>query len=266
MQDSIEFVYKEGLLTSENKTQKRISLIAILGLGLFALFSIVLFRSRRTIATQKEEISKSLEEKDTLLREIHHRVKNNLQVVSSLLRLQTRSTSDEQAKDALNESQTRVESMSLIHQNLYQKENLTGIKMKDYLEKLTNNLFSTYKINEDQVSLKLEIQDLNLDIETVVPLGLIINELVTNSLKYAFPENRIGQITVSLKEKDENLELLVKDNGIGIKNFKEATEGDSFGYKLINSFKKKLNAELVNSSTENEGTSILLKVRNYQGI
>ncbi|MFK7757363.1 MAG: histidine kinase dimerization/phosphoacceptor domain -containing protein [Flavobacteriales bacterium] len=259
--DSLAFEYQERILLQENKTQKNISTAAIIGLSIFALLAIFLFRSRRTIATQKEQISVSLDEKDTLLREIHHRVKNNLQVVSSLLRLQTRSTSDEAAIDALTEGQNRVQSMSLIHQNLYQKENLTGIKMKDYLSSLSQNLFNTYKINSDQIKLRLEIQDLNLDVDTVVPLGLIINELLSNSLKYAFPNNSAGEIIVALSEQSDTLKLEVSDNGIGISEDILTTQQSSFGFTLIQTFTKKLKATL--DIKNDNGARVEMSIKNY---
>jgi len=265
-EDSLEFSLEKRILEDKNEAQRKTNLAILLGLGVVSFLALFLFRSRKTIATQKEEISKSLDEKDTLLREIHHRVKNNLQVVSSLLRLQTRATDDEGAKGALNESQSRVESMSLIHQNLYQKENLTGIKMKDYLEKLTTNLFNTYRVDNDQISLQMEIEDLNLDVDTVVPLGLIINELVTNALKYAFPQGRRGELKVKLNQENNLLKLSVSDNGIGMSDSKLASSSDSFGYKLINSFKKKLKAELDINSALNEGTDIILRIRNFQAV
>ncbi len=262
LRDSLEFVFKEEKLQAENTAQKRISTIAIIGLIALGLLALFLFKSRKTIAQQKEKISKSLDEKDTLLREIHHRVKNNLQVVSSLLRLQTRATDDDKAKDALNEGQTRVESMSLIHQNLYQKENLTGIRMKDYLEKLSKNLFNTYKVANDEVKLQLNIADLNLDVDTVVPLGLIINELITNSLKYAFPNGSAGELTVNLSENEGVLHLIVRDTGVGFPAEElEKRKKDSFGFTLIQTFTKKLKADL-NLRNEN-GAVVDLKIKNY---
>jgi len=261
LQDSLAFDYQEKILIKENDAQKKISIAALVGLAVFALLAFFLFRSRRTIATQKEQISISLAEKDTLLREIHHRVKNNLQVVSSLLRLQTRSTVDEAAIDALTEGQNRVQSMSLIHQNLYQKENLTGIKMRDYLSNLSQSLFDTYKVDASQVKLELNIEDLNLDVDTVVPLGLIINELISNSLKYAFPNGASGTIKVDLEERDNSLNLVVSDSGIGLKEDVLGTARNSFGYTLIQTFTKKLKASL-NVQNAN-GTRVELVIKNY---
>jgi len=260
IQDSLSYDFKEQLLKSENTRQKQISFISILGLAIFLVLSIFLFKSRHTISRQKEVILESLTEKDTLLREIHHRVKNNLQVVSSLLRLQTRSTDDETAREALNEGQTRVQSMSLIHKNLYSKENLTGISMKDYLKDLCTNLVNTYDVNTLKVSLKTEIEDLNIDVDTVVPLGLIINELITNSLKYAFPNDEGGEILVSLKEENDVLLMTVKDNGVGF-NTSDISNHDGFGTKLIRTFKKKLNAEIEVSAEK--GTSTTIRIKNY---
>ncbi len=260
--DSVQFAFEKKILIKQNNTQKTITKGVLIALAIVGFLSFFLFRSNKIISSQKEQISTSLKEKDTLLREIHHRVKNNLQVVSSLLRLQTRATSDEAAIDALTEGQNRVQSMSLIHQNLYQKENLTGIKMKDYLENLSSNLFETYKVDADRITLQLDIQDFNLDVDTVVPLGLIINELVSNALKYAFPNQNTGLVTVSLKEENNTLILNVSDNGIGINTDIGEANTDSFGYTLINTFVKKLKAEL--TIANEDGTSVSLDIKNYE--
>jgi len=152
--------------------------------------------------------------------------------------------------------------MSLIHQNLYQKENLTGIKMKEYLENLCHNLFSTYSISNDRIHLETQIQDLNLDVDSVVPIGLIINELITNALKYAFPDNASGKISIKLEEKNNQLLLMVEDDGVGIKSLDDMKSTNSFGHRLINSFSRKLDAE-VNISSEN-GTKVEIKISDYE--
>ena len=192
---------------------------------------------------QQEIISRSLQEKEFLLREIHHRVKNNLQVISSLLKLQSRSVSDKMAQQALNEGRHRVRSMALIHQNLHQDENnLSSIKVLGYLDQLTSELMSSYKVDHDKVRLKLDVDDLVLDVDSIIPIGLIVNELVSNSLKYAFPEGREGTIVVNLhKTSEKTLRLEVIDNGIGYK--KELINAKSFGLRLIQALSDRLKAD-----------------------
>ncbi len=256
--DSLSFASEKRLLYSRNQQQKKLTNWTLIGLLSMIFLSFILFRSYKIIKAQKETISISLSEKDTLLKEIHHRVKNNLQVISSLLNLQTKSTDDEIAKSALKEGQSRVHSMSLIHQNLYKKDNLIGIEMNDYLKSLCRNLFDTYNINSDRILLILEIDDLNLDVDTVVPLGLIINELITNSLKYAFPDEHSGEISISLKKDSGMLILKVRDTGIGL-NPMEVKAGNSFGYSLINAFVKKLKAEM--SLISENGTTVIISLK-----
>lgn len=213
---------------------------------------------------QNKIIEKSLAEKEILLREIHHRVKNNLQIVSSLLSLQSNYIIDEQALDAVKESRNRVESMSLIHQNLYQEENLTGINVKQYIENLTENLFYSYNIKPDKIKLVKEIDTLILDVDTVIPIGLILNELITNCLKYAFINNNNGNIKVMLKEINSNLLLSVYDDGIGLPvNFKPGVK-KSFGHKMINAFLQKLNGKMKMYSED--GTKVDIEIVNYQKI
>lgn len=202
-----------------------------LALGFISLLSFFLYRSRRQINEQKEEIQKSHDEKDILLREIHHRVKNNLQMVSSLLTLQGKSIKDANALEAINEGKTRVRSMALIHKSLYNKDNLTSMSVKDYLDSLTDELFKTYSIDTTLLTLKKNIMDLNIDVDTLVPLGLIINELITNSLKYAFPEGHPGELGVVLTQENDQLVLTVKDNGVGYDPTK--VKENSFGSTLI---------------------------------
>lgn len=243
------------------KQQKTISYVSIAGLLIVSLLSYFLFRFYRKLQSQNQIIQKSIEEKDVLLREIHHRVKNNLQFISSLLKLQSRHIDDANALSALKEGQDRVKSMALIHQNLYQEDNLTGVDIKDYFEKLTNNLFRSYNIEPDKILLELAIEDVNLDVDSVIPLGLIVNELMSNALKYAFPGDRSGTIKVILKEKSDILTLTVKDNGVGIGIDKHDKLNSSFGYRLINAFKNQLDAE-IDIVSEN-GTSVSLNIKDY---
>ncbi len=252
----------EDQLNQSRISQQRMALGgAAIGLSLLSFLLYRLFNQNIKIQSQHKIITDALKDKDTLLREIHHRVKNNLQVISSLLRIQSNQTTDEIAIDALKEGQSRVNSMSLIHQDLYQKGNLTGISMKKYLERLTKNLFDTYNISHDRIKLSTVIEDIQLDVETVVPLGLIINELITNALKYAFPDNRSGNISVSLKEQSSQLILIVKDDGIGLPN---ETEHPSFGHGLIGAFATKLDGTI--SITSVKGTTAKLVINAYRKV
>lgn len=214
------------------------------GLGLFAILSGFLFAAFRKIRKQNAIVSHALNDKEVLLKEIHHRVKNNLQVVSSLLSLQSNSLTDPNAKEALQEGRNRVKSMALIHRNLYQENDLTTVEAKDYFTELTQNLFSSYNINPDKIKLELDIQDIRLDVDTLIPLGLIVNELISNALKYAFPNHRDGVIKIALYEDKDRLHLQVRDNGIGFKQDFDMANSHSMGMNLISAFKTKLKAEI----------------------
>ena len=263
-----ELAQQEKILKLENEqaTQlydariNRFKIIGFFGLLLLALGGFTMFQLRnrnQKIAKQNETIGKALTEKDLLLREIHHRVKNNLQLVSSLLTLQGRSINDETALQAINEGKSRVRSMALIHQDLYNKENLTGIGVKDYIEKLTQELFSTYRIDKDKISLEMQVENMILDVDTLVPLGLIINELITNSLKYAWSEGQLGMLSVSLSKLNDALVLEVQDDGVGYDHTK--VSDSSFGSTLVAALAEQLEAKV--SIVSNNGTSVKLVIK-----
>lgn len=182
----------------------------------------------------EEQIKASLKEKEILLREIHHRVKNNMQIISSLLRLQSGYIKEKKYSDMYKESQSRIISMSLIHEKLYQSRDLTKIDIRDYVKDLVNGLFQSYEVNTRQIALNLSVDNVSLGINSAIPCGLIINELVSNSLKYAFPEGKTGEIKISLRTIDENkIELIVSDNGIGIPKTLDFRKTESWGMRLI---------------------------------
>lgn len=181
----------------------------------------------------EEKIKKSLDEKEVLLREIHHRVKNNMQVISSLLMLQSQNIEDKKYKNMFIESQTRIHSMALIHEKLYQSENIAQINFKEYIEGIVSNIFESYCIKRN-IKIDINIENIPLNIDYAVPCGLIINELVTNSLKYAFPGERQGKIQISLKSKDNNMiQLLISDDGIGISKDMDIQNTKSLGLHLV---------------------------------
>ncbi|NND32505.1 MAG: tetratricopeptide repeat protein [Saprospiraceae bacterium] len=251
------------------QSSRRIIWLVVLGLFILTFIAFWLYQSRQKIKKlyqelniQKELISQSLREKEFLLKEIHHRVKNNLQVISSLLRLQSRSLQDDKAQRALDEGRSRVRSMALIHQNLYQEgQSLAGIRIKKYLDQLVSELLSTYKVDPDLVQLQFQVDDLTLDVDTAVPIGLIINELVSNSLKYAFPKGQKGLIHVRLEETaQKELLLKVADNGIGYQL--EAIPPNSFGHRLVRAFSDRLKARY--SFDGNDGACSEFVIRSYK--
>jgi two-component sensor histidine kinase len=196
-------------------------------------------------------IKAALGEKEVLLKEVHHRVKNNLQIISSLLNLQTNQIADQKTRDALRDSQNRVRTMALIHEKLYQSPDLEQVDFAAYLKGLVNFLAQSYRANSNQVLIKTEAQNIYLDIDSAIPCGLIVNELVSNSLKYAFPENREGYIRVSCQQssKDEVV-LIVRDDGAGLPAGFDPSKSSSLGLKLVTSLVQQLNGKL---EMENQG-------------
>ncbi|WP_286242656.1 PAS domain S-box protein [Methanobacterium ferruginis] len=164
----------------------------------------------------EDKISKALNEKEILLKEIHHRVKNNLMIISSLLNIQSRYLKDEESRSIFKESQNRAKSMALIHQRLYESVDLKNIGFKEYITTLANDLYRSYVKDPSRVNLKLEIEGVNVDINLAIPLGLILNELITNSLKYAFPDMEKGTVEVAFGKKGDKFYLKVSDNGVGL--------------------------------------------------
>mgnify|MGYP003625477089 FL=1 len=230
-----------------------VTLIVIVG----AVFLGVLIRSK---TKSNKLISKSLKDKELLLKEIHHRVKNNLQIISSLLSLQSRYIEDKGAKDAVNEGQNRVKAMALIHQKLYQNENLAGVEALDYIENLTSTLRSSYGVGPERVSVSYDIENLNIDVDTIIPIGLILNELISNSFKHAFPNDKEGNISIALKRANNQLELKVCDNGVGSK--KDISKSDSFGIRMIRSLAMKLEATV--SFNFDNGTEASLLISSFK--
>lgn len=180
------------------------------------------------------QLKASLQEKEVLLKEIHHRVKNNLQIISSLLNLQAAYLKDNQALEIFKESQNRIESMALIHEKLYQSKDLAKIDFSDYIQDLVINLFCAYEVHSDAITLKLNIGDVFLGINAAIPCGLIINELVSNSLKYAFPAGRLGEICIDLHSVSDNkFALTVSDNGIGFPKELDFRNTESLGLQIV---------------------------------
>ena len=180
-----------------------------------------------------EQITASLHEKEVMLKEIHHRVKNNMQVITSLLNLQSRSIRDEQALSVFQDSQNRVKSMALIHETLYQSKDLSRINFAEYLQKLVAHVSRSYRIRPDAVKININVADVSLPIDTAVPCGLIINELASNSLKYAFPADMRGEVNITFEHTGPRYVLRVSDTGIGLPSGFDPETGKSLGMKLV---------------------------------
>ncbi len=256
------------LLSSENKVRElqldRSITIRNYIIGISALiliFAFFVYRNYRLKQKTNKDLSLLLEERETLLKEIHHRVKNNLQIISSLLKLQAGTLKDTSAVEAINEGQNRVRSMSLIHQQLYQSEDPGGVYLDEYLHDLTSELFDAFGIGDEDVECRIETNKLRLDIDTVIPLGLILNELITNSLKYAFVNKKQGLLEIRMNENDSKLEVEVADNGKGV-TLEKLQNSNGFGWKIINSLSRKLKAEI--DILNNEGTTVQLKLSRYK--
>ncbi|BAZ49496.1 response regulator receiver modulated diguanylate cyclase/phosphodiesterase with PAS/PAC sensor(s) [Nostoc sp. NIES-4103] len=196
------------------------------------------------ISTQKqvkEHIEASLREKEVLLKEIHHRVKNNLGIVSSLLQMQSRRTIDAQANAILRDSYNRIASIALVHEKLYCSQDLANIDFAHYIRNLTAHLFTSYNTSSNLIQLSIDTEEVKLDIEAAVPCGLIINELVSNALKYAFCDNSAGQIKVKFyQENEHNLILIVQDNGIGLPENFDSKKSKTLGINLVQGLVKQL--------------------------
>jgi two-component sensor histidine kinase len=206
-----------------------------------------------TLLTEKDLL---LTEKEWLLKEIHHRVKNNLQVVMSLLDSQADSLQDKAALSAIQESQHRVQAMALIHQKLYQSESLARIPMAEYIEEVVAYLSDSYSLYQP-IRFDVEVEDIELDVTLAVPLGLIINEAITNAFKYAFPQERDGTITVRLHRVEEAIyELVIADDGVGLPANYDPSRSRSLGMTLIHGFSRQLGAKL--TITNHHGLSFSL--------
>ncbi len=246
--------------------------IQFLSFGLLALL-VVIFglayrgyqlkqKTNRLLTKINESLKKKNQENELLLKEIHHRVKNNLQIISSLLSLQSAQINDTAVLDAVQESQNRVQSMGLIHQKLYQGENLAAVEMKDYFENLGENMLDSFGSLAANVDIVCSMDKLELDVDTAIPIGLIVNELLTNSVKYAFPDDRRGRINISLsKTEDEALCLRVSDDGVGVKNVPARIgKGSGFGNQLVNLLTRQLDGTMIKESVQGVTTIIKFKL------
>ncbi|HPQ76082.1 MAG TPA: PAS domain S-box protein [Methanoregulaceae archaeon] len=207
----------------------------------------------------EENLHKTLEEKLTLLREVHHRVKNNLQIIVSLLNLQARYITDEGTLAAIRESQNRVRAMALVHEKLYQTENLSRINLDDYIKFLGKNLFQFYGAASRGITFSTDLEEIFVDINTAIPFGLIMNELITNSLKYGFPGRKGGAVSVSVRRENNTLFVEYRDTGVGIPGDLDWRKPASLGLRLVNSLVSQLNGSIELDRSQGTAFSLVLQ-------
>jgi two-component sensor histidine kinase len=218
-----------------------------------------LHASNELLLQYNRKIQSSLNEKEVLLKEIHHRVKNNLQTVSSLLSLQSRLLPDPAARSALQDSQMRVRSMALIHEKLYQSENLAEIALRPYIENLAAILFRSYQAESGATRRQTQVEEISVGIDAAVPVGLILNELISNALKHAFPDGRGGKIQIELfRETPETLVLKCQDNGRGLPVDLDIAASKSLGLQLVNSLTRQLEGEV--EVTSQNGLLVCIRI------
>lgn len=232
------------------KSERNVILYQKIGLAsLFVLFTLsvfVFFKIRgdnKTIQQQKMVVDKALAENKILVKEIHHRVKNNLQMVSSLLLIHSKKNKDFNSKEILAQSQHQIESMSLVHEMLYQKEDIIDVPAKEYIKKITNGLLTTYPNKKIQVAISIDNISMHLDYAN--PIGLIVNELVTNSIKHGFKNVEEGEISIQMRKTEKIYEFVYSDNGVGMKEEERAQKvNKTFGTRLITSLVEEMNGTL----------------------
>ncbi|PKL73721.1 MAG: hypothetical protein CVV29_02005 [Methanobacteriales archaeon HGW-Methanobacteriales-2] len=258
----IKFLYHEELEKLTKKLGKKgrveeheISIITKKGKIKTALVSLKLYPDEgyiegtaSDVTKQKKlekQLKKSLKEKEILLREIHHRVKNNLSVISSLINLQSMNFDDPKIINAFADVYDRSLSMALIHEELYQSNDLKSVNFSDYLNTLCNNLYQSHITYPDQVNLNLNIEDLDVDIEIATPLGLIVNELFTNCMKHAFPDTQTGTVTVEFYKEDQKYKLTVQDDGVGLPADLDIENTESLGLNLVKNLTNQIDGKLI---------------------
>lgn len=243
------------LAQSENKR-----LVLIVALAIVLMMMMALLYHVRTKRLAARVLAQKNERIELLIRELHHRVKNNMQTISSLLGLQSFRITDDVARTALKEGQTRVEAMSLIHQKLYLDDQLRDVDMEEYLKALSQTLSQSYGYDTAAVQSSVSLTNKKLDVDIAIPLGLIINELIINAFKHAFVAVANPELQVMLKQRDDNLlELTVRDNGSGLPDISLLERSKSFGLKLVNTLSRQLNGKL---TVANEGGAVFTLILN----
>jgi two-component sensor histidine kinase len=238
------FAFGSKLSEEAYSQDEKMTLTTLANQAAIAIENARLFeQAQQEIAERKraeEQIKASLKEKEMLLKEIHHRVKNNLQVISSLLYLQSQNIVDKPLLEMFLDSRNRVRSMALVHERLYQSRDLARVDFAEYIRNLVSYLFRSYEVHSNVIKQKINIADVSLGIDAAVPCGLILNELVSNSLKHAFPDGRVGEIRIGLSSDNGKFTLMVSDNGVGFPKDLDLRNTQSLGLQLVNTLVEQL--------------------------
>lgn len=269
----VEYFFPQLVVPYASIDQRLTDHLTVLVYSLFfTMLIIVLFRrsydrEQKMVLNQKRELEEAYrltteknEYIESLVRELHHRVKNNLQIVSSLLSLQSNRLEDDKARMALEEGRTRVDAMAMIHQQLYMENDLAAVNIEDYLGTLTLSLAGSFGYNSGNIRTAVQLKNQSVDIDMAIPIGLIVNELVTNSFKHAFHGVADPKIIVSLQQlSDDRLILTIADNGNGLKSSEALNKKTSFGMKLVNMLVDQLNGAM--TIRENPGITFTIEIR-----
>ncbi len=264
--DLINNLLKRGIDTSEIKSKSILSAPILAGDGVLGVITLQDYENDcsykesqkeilTTIASQAgvalqnarlyDEVKKSLGEKETLLQEVHHRVKNNLQIMSSLVKLQSHHITDTKTLEILRESENRIRSMAIVHNKLYSTKDYEKIDFGDYVRSLTESFYTTYGMRLNKIGIRIDIDNIILNIDTAIPCGLIINELVSNSIKYAYPDHKEGNIKISMQlNDDKSYTLVVSDTGIGLPAGFNVNTAKTLGIELVTLLTNQLNGKL----------------------
>ena len=211
----------------------------------------------------EKQLKDTLDEKEILLREINHRVKNNLQIIASLLHLQQYRVKDNETLDILKKSEGRVNSMAMIHEKLYHSNSFSEINFNQYIQKLLNDILSAYDITDGSIKTNFEIEDIKLNMDTAIPLGLITNELITNIVKHAFPETD-GTITIKLKRIADKIEFIIADDGIGIEKNIDSKNSDTLGLELVENLVNQLDGNFTIKNANGTLFKMIFKELKYK--
>ena len=205
---------------------------------------VIISRDVTSTVEYEHKLIESVKEKEVLLKEVHHRVKNNLQVINSILNLQSSYVKDDETLQIIIESQNRIRSMSYIHESLYQTKDFSSINFQDYITNLVQNLVHSYEIYSDKTKLDLRVEPVELALDQAIPCGLILNELITNALKYAYPLDKKGKILIEVFEKEGKVFIRVQDFGSGLPKGFDISETDTLGLSLVDTLIDQLDGEL----------------------
>ncbi|PIB26979.1 sensor histidine kinase [Maribacter sp. 4G9] len=254
-----ELSFTENLVPIEYRSIFSLFSVSFSLFLLGSIFGKDLLKSHNALYKSKKELTRQMNEKELLLKEVHHRVKNNLQTVSSLLSLQTRNVEETRMKNLLKSTQNRVISMAMVHEMLYMRKDISQIEYKSYVQELSEYLIRSIKGLDSKVQLKIDIPEIKLGIDTAIPLGLLINEAVTNALKYGFADDQEGEIYIALKKEiDKHYVLNIGDNGVGFPDTINYKNSKSLGLKLIHNLTRQLKGS-IQKDTSKKGTNYIIK-------